>query len=338
MNKKFEGLIFSWIGVMIDYVFFALIIIFSPVASLSRRIGLSRLPHTKKILSCAGIDFIWPTNKDPVIEDLFISKPVSIVFQGGLGAQIISASVYLYLRNRGYKIFADFNYFGKEVYLASSGDGRFSQWEYRLDGYGLPFTFFENINDCVGEDIISISDGALKAQLFQKAMSDPDVKKYFPLSKSREILDASDFFGLNSIDPYSYICMHVRRGDYLNSDVHHIVPEDNFLEISGKFAKLYSTIVVASDSKLSKEFKSKVKKIFPSALFLDDMALDELTTHSVMRLASVLICSNSQFSMTAGSLSGGIAFIPIRFFEGAHQQDLAKVLIEKFAKFSLLNL
>ena len=68
------------------------------------------------------------------------------------------------------------------------------------------------------------------------------------------------------------------------------------------------------------------------------MSMDELITHSIMRLAAILICSNSQFSMTAGALSDGLAFIPTRFFEGTHQHELAQVLHEEYANFSLLNL
>ena len=117
---------------------------------------------------------------------------------------------------------------------------------------------FENIDNCADDRPMTIPDGALKAGLYKKAMADPEIKKYFPASKSYQILEAMNFFKLHSIEPHSYICMHVRRGDYMNSDVHHKVPENNFVEIAEKFTKLYQTIIVASDSKLSAEFKSEI--------------------------------------------------------------------------------
>jgi hypothetical protein len=280
---------------------------------------------------------IWYTGNDPVESELLKGRPVTITFQGGLGAQIISASIYFYLRKHGYKIYADLSYFKNKSYLAIVGEGRCSQWDYRLEVYGLHMSDFENINNCAEEMSMTIADGALKAVLYQKAIADPEIKKYFPISQNKEILEAINFFRLHSMEPHSYICMHVRRGDYMNSDIHHIISENNFLKIAEKFVKQYSTIVVASDSKLSAEFKYEIGKKFTRTVFLDDMAIDDFATHTIMRLASILICSNSQFSMTAGSLSEGLAFIPTRFFEGGHQKDLAKVIYEKFTNFSLLN-
>lgn len=313
------------------------VVVFSPIANVTRKIGLTQLPHTKKQLSRAGINYYWPTESDPIYSDLSLSRPIAIGFQGGLGAQIVSAAIYFYLFRRGYSVYADFSYFNNEVYLAMAGDGRCSQWEYRLEGYGFPMSSFRGINQLSSDEFIAINDGALKVQLFQKAITDPEVREYFPVSIPRQILESIDFFGLHSVKPNSYICMHIRRGDYMNSSVHHIVPENNFLVMAAKFSKLYSTIVITSDSKLSQEFITKINEKFTNAVFLDGMKIDDLATHSIMRLASILFCSNSQFSMTAGFLNDGFAFIPTKFFENGQQQELEKVIYESYAEFSLLN-
>lgn len=338
MIKKITRQTFIYLKPAIDIILSLLVTISNPIIDRIRRIGLDQLPRTKRQILRAGIDLIWYTGDDPVESDISPQKPVAILFQGGLGAQIISASIYFYLRNQGYKIYADFSYFNNEKYLASAGDGRCSQWEYRLDGYGLSMTGFENINSFTDIKATLIPDGVLKAQLFRKAIADPDVKNYFPTSKSYEIINSINFFQLNFLDPHSYVCMHVRRGDYQNSAVHYIVPEISFLAMADKFIKAYSTIIIMSDSKLSIEFKSEIERKFSKVIILDDMSMDELITHSIMRLAAILICSNSQFSITAGALSDGLAFFPNRFFEGAHQQALAQVLYEDYAKFSLLDL
>lgn len=338
MIKKIARRTFIYLKPVIDIILSLFVAIFNPIIDRIRRIGLDQLPRTKRQILRAGIDLIWYTGDDPVESDLSLLKPVAILFQGGLGAQIISASIYLYLRNQGYKIYADFSYFDNEKYLASIGDGRCSQWEYRLDGYDIPMTAFKNINSCTDGQATLISDGVLKVQLFRKAIADPAVKKYFPASKSYEILNSINFFQLNFLEPHSYVCMHVRRGDYQNSAVHYIVPESSFLGMADKFVKAYSTIIITSDSKLSIEFKLEIERKFSKVIMLDDMSMDELITHSIMRLAAILICSNSQFSMTAGALSDGLAFFPTRFFEGGHQQALAQVLYEDYAKFGLLDL
>lgn len=321
----------------IDPLLSIFVIFSNPIANVTRKIGLNRLPFTKKQLLHAGINFYWPTENDLTDTDLSLLKSIAISFQGGLGAQITSAAIYFYLHRSGYKVYADFSYFNNEVHLATVGDGRCSQWEFRLDGYGLPLSFFENVDNHSDDEPITIQDGALKVQLFQKAIKDPEVRKYFPISRSREILKSIDFFGLYSLEPHSYVCMHIRRGDYMNSDVHYIVPENDFLVLAEKFSNLHSTIVVASDSKLSQEFINKVNKIFSKTVFLDSMKMNDLVTHSIMRLASILICSNSQFSMTAGFLSEGLAFIPTKFFDNNQQQELEKVIYESYAQFSVLN-
>ena len=338
MIKKIVKRAFIYLRPAIDIALSMFVAIYNPIIDRIRRIGLDQLPRTKRQILRAGIDLIWYTGGDPVESDISLLKPVAILFQGGLGAQVISASIYIYLRNQGYKIYADFSYFNNEKYLANVGDGRCSQWEYCLDRYELPMIEFKNINSCTDGKATPIPDGALKAQLFRKAIADPEVKKYFPVSKSYEILNSINFFQQNFLEPHSYVCMHVRRGDYQNSAVHYIVPESSFLAMAEKFCKAYSTIIITSDSKLPIEFKSEIESKFSKVIILDDMSLDELITHSIMRLAAILICSNSQFSLTAGALSDGLVFFPTRFFAGTHQQELAQVIHEDYAKFSLLDL
>lgn len=336
-NNALKKLFFK-LRKLIDIILSFLVIFYIPITFIFRKISLNQLPLTQKQLARAGIDLVWLAEDNLTENSISGLKSVAIAFQGGLGAQIISAAIYFYLHKRGYKVYADFSYFNHQLHIASIGDGRCSQWRYHLDEYGLPMEYFENVSKCKDSNLVTVVDGPLKVRLFKKAISDPDIKKYFPISKSHQTSNLPEFYGSQSVGANLFLCMHMRRGDYMNSSVHRVIAEDSFLSMAKKFNKQYTSIVITSDSKLSDKFKSEISKLFTTNFFLDDILVDELKIHDVMRQAAILVCSNSQFSMTAGALSDGLVFIPTKFFNGNHQNDLSKVIFEEYSEFSLLNL
>ena len=47
-----------------------------------------------------------------------------VTVEGGLGAQIISISVYYFLKQLNYKVLLDLSYFDNTPFTASEGDGK----------------------------------------------------------------------------------------------------------------------------------------------------------------------------------------------------------------------
>jgi hypothetical protein len=148
------------------------------------------------------------------------------------------------------------------------------------------------------EDLIV--DGSRKISLALSALQSKDVQQYFPITNLST--DGFDFDGTN------YVCAHIRRGDYLNV-ASHLISDEVFLESTHKFSSLCETLVVVSDSSISPSLKNNFCSQFKNCVFLDN--IDAISTHCLMRKASVLICSNSQFSLTAAALNTtGLVLIP----------------------------
>ena len=62
-----------------------------------------------------------------------------VTVEGGLGAQIISLSVYYFLKQLNYKVLLDLSYFDNTPFIASEGDGKLSYWKWELDHFGIRF-------------------------------------------------------------------------------------------------------------------------------------------------------------------------------------------------------
>lgn len=54
---------------------------------------------------------------------IFSNSPMIVTFTGGMGAQIISAAIYFYLKNEGHVVYADMSYFDKEENIATVTSG-----------------------------------------------------------------------------------------------------------------------------------------------------------------------------------------------------------------------
>jgi hypothetical protein len=67
-----------------------------------------------------------------------------------------------------------------------------------------------------------------------------------------------------------------------------------------------------------------VSPLFREVLFLDD--IDAFAAHRIMRCASILICSNSTFSLTAAVLnSSALAIVPKQWYEGGDRKVEAAI-------------
>jgi hypothetical protein len=59
-----------------------------------------------------------------------------VTFTGGMGAQMISAAIYLSMKNDGLPVYADLSYFDKPESVAAAGKpGDCSHWSWQLDTF-----------------------------------------------------------------------------------------------------------------------------------------------------------------------------------------------------------
>lgn len=237
---------------------------------------------------------------------------VVVTFTGGLGAQILSAAIYFNLEREGRKVYADLDYFKKPGKTATPGNkGEISHWNYELGKYGLPLegfstkkfekSFFKRNGPVV------IEDGAEKIRLAIEALRRPEVSELFPIEHA--IADEC----LRITGNNDYLCIHIRRGDYVNV-ASHLVDDTDFVNLAKSISTFVPTVIVISDSEVSGVIKESLPGLFKHCAFL--VGGDLHTAHALIRQAKYLICSNSQFSLSAALLNkvGQQVFIPTQWF------------------------
>lgn len=255
------------------------------------------------------------------------NAPVVVTFTGGMGAQVISAAIYFSLRNKGQMVYADLSYFERKEDVAKVGHkGQVSHWSWQLESFGLTLDCFETASGLEKHRMELIEDGPKKLQLGLQGLKDVEVQRRFAIQLGiQDVLPAEFASG--------YLCVHVRRGDYVNvgSD---LVSDERFVELASKLATFAKNLVVVSDSPIEEIFRQRIATGYERAIFLDD--IDAFTTHRVMRKANILICSNSQFSLIAALLnSRALVFYPKRWF--VPNQQAIEQLIHESCEFQILD-
>lgn len=254
-------------------------------------------------------------------------KPVVVTFTGGMGAQIISAAIYFSLRNEGRAVYADCSYFDRAERIASVGtSSEVSHWSWQLEPFGLLRGSFETAPGLSKRDVELIEDGSKKIALGMKALRQPEVQKHFAIVMGvDDILPA----GFSS----GYLCIHVRRGDYVNV-ASHLVADYEFIELAGKFMGLVRHLAVVSDSPIDEPFRQAASSGYEQAVFMDN--IDAFTSHRIMRNARILICSNSQFSLIAALLNPrALVVLPKQWF-GQNDRSI-EAPIHEACGFQILN-
>jgi hypothetical protein len=264
------------------------------------------------------------------ISDLFTfknSKSIVVTFTGGMGAQVISAAIYFLLRNEGRKVYADLSYFEQSSHVAVEGNpGDISHWDWQLQSFGLFPESFERLPKIHRSKYKLIQDGKEKSALGLKALGMASIQKYFLEEKSLEDILPQEFIP-------NYLCIHVRRGDYVNV-ASYLVDDVMFIELANKIAGLVSCVVIVSDSAINESFRKAICNVYQKAIFLDEV--DAITAHRIMRNARVLICSNSQFSLIAALLNKrALVFLPKTWF-GKGNAEL-EVPINELCSFQILR-
>lgn len=229
-----------------------------------------------------------------------------VTFTGGMGAQIISAAVYFSMKIGGHPVYADLSYFDQPESVAVLGKaGDCSHWAWQLQPFGLPPASFDSPPGLTKRYADILQDGPRKLELGLKALAQPEVQLFFGIPS-----------GIGDVLPAEYtegfLCMHVRRGDYVNV-ASHLVADDEFISLARKFSGLVKCAVVISDSPIGPDFRDAITSYFKSVSFLDHT--DTYTAHRIMRSARILICSNSQFSLIAAALNPeALVLIPKQWF------------------------
>lgn len=232
--------------------------------------------------------------------------PTVVTFTGGMGAQIISAAVYFSMRNAGHPVYADLSYFDKPESVAVVGKaGDCSHWSWQLEPFGLSLASFDTSPDLTKRNFDILQDGPRKLELGLNALAQPEIQRFFEIP-----VGVSDVLPGEFAD--GFLCMHVRRGDYVNI-ASHLVADGEFIGLARKFSGLVNSIVVISDSPIEPDFRNAVSSYFKDVSFLDNT--DAYTAHRIMRSARILICSNSQFSLIAAALNpNALVLIPKQWF------------------------
>jgi hypothetical protein len=234
----------------------------------------------------------------------------TIVFEGGLGSQLLPLLHALKLHNDKIEFDVNCDYFYPDAKTSNM-----VQRPWRLDRYGLSI-------DRIAE-LGSKKEPRIFKRLNSRGMTDWDFGRAF----GRDLLTLN-YTGVQSLltehsvnpdKPYSVI--HLRRGDYLKVSSR-VVSDDEVSDIAFKLRYiLHDTVIVISDSKINLKRNPKFKKLIMTSksrfVFIEGLDYDECLLHDVMRNSSLLICSNSTFSFSAAILGGSelIAFAPIDFFD-----------------------
>jgi hypothetical protein len=255
------------------------------------------------------------------------TRPQVITFTGGMGAQIVSAAIYFSLKAKDQAVTADLSYFDQPAHLAVVGNsGDCSHWPWQLHHFGIYPEAFEAAITLNPKKIDLISDGALKLKLGISALRNPQIKAKFPISHLSVDLLSAEFLE-------SYLCIHIRRGDYVNV-ASHLVQDEQFLSIGKIFSGIFRNVVIVSDSPIPEEFRLAISNLYTQAVFLDQ--IDAFVSHQIMRNAKALICSNSQFSLIAALMNEkGLVILPRQWF-GIGQQDL-EIPIQEACDFQILR-
>lgn len=253
--------------------------------------------------------------------------PTIVCFAGGMGTQIIQAAVYFSLKDSGEPVLADLSYFDTEARMAQVGEqGKATHWFWQLDQYGLTRDRFQAARPADHARHYVLRDGPEMVELGLPALARPEIQRHF------QPTDPSSF-ERPAVAAESFLCIHVRRGDYVNV-ASHLVSDAEFLELGRKFSGLVEHTALLSDSPFTPEFKQAMNGLFKSVSYLD--GLDPYSSHWLMRQARVLVCSNSTYSLTAALLNPrALVVMPKRWF-GPNDQAI-EAPIQGLCNFQLMR-
>lgn len=256
---------------------------------------------------------------------------IEVFFTGGLGNQIMSLMALEYLKKIGLNTTVNLEYFNNISLRKNLNSRNLSTYDWELEEYlGIK------------KDSLSLNRKH-NSKIKKFKLKDGILKIFFALqgSKDKQILSSIHFCCNDKnillenklLEPY--ICVHVRRGDYLNV-ASYILPIKTSFTLIKKFSNLCKTVVVLSDDQISAENVNYLYSIgFKKVTVISSGS--PIKAHTIMRNSKILITSNSQFSYSAALFSNSISFIPKKWFGGFKHFILQKLILSRSQEFILFN-
>ncbi len=235
---------------------------------------------------------------------------------GGLGSQMLCWMFYITRKEHNQKTRVDVSYFDSERKIKSNHRQPPSrQWE--LHNYGIDLSSVKAISVKYRPVFNSYEKMSKENRPFFETLINRNWSETFPIVKSARTLLAGDI-GLIDQD---FCVVHLRRGDYLQFSSK-IVDLSTVLNLCESIKLLLTpTIIFVSDDPFTTPEQHVVKSQLNQHTihFLDN--IDQHICHGIMRMAKILVASNSTFSWTASLMSEkaeSLTFSPTTFSLPAH--------------------
>tara|TARA_B100000579_G_C22748090_1_gene812605 strand:- start:79 stop:903 length:825 start_codon:yes stop_codon:yes gene_type:complete len=271
---------------------------------------------------------------DKIINEFYINKikkyeNISVTFSGGLGNQILSLLAYKYLQQSGRNISADLSYFEDKNYQEKLKKKNLSVFNWELDKYAdIKLKDFSKPRNKYRKSLFTIKDGY--AKLFFSLQS----------SKNSDLIESIGFVDSNTYLPNhisgleKYICVHIRKGDYLKV-ASHLIKSQELINIAIKFSNVIENLVILSDGNLESHVQYELNRSsFKNINIL--VGGDPTVAHSIMRSSKLLICTNSQFSLSAGIIEKMPILLPKKWY-GFGKNYFLELLIQENGSGFFLN-
>lgn len=230
--------------------------------------------------------------------------------EGGLGAQLLTVILADHLQELGHRVVYDLSYFMQAPTDSTPAEG-VSIWRFALDYYHIPLDSLPQPQRPAAVSFVKwltrkhlsnryLYDGLRpRFTLLRDALADLQRQKRaaadrLPVSgDTRRKLEALT----GGVDRFAAI--HLRRGDYFNV-ASHIVGEEEVVALLHQLDALPEVVFITSDGDVNKAFwEGTLPGVEIRVLTSDDLFL----SHALMRTASLLVTSNSQFSYSAALLN-----------------------------------
>ncbi len=264
--------------------------------------------------------FFWKKNK----------FNVEVFFTGGLGNQMMSLMALEYLKKIGLKTSVNLEYFDNLDLRKTLNSRNLSTYDWELEDYlGIKKDSL-NLNRKPNPKIknFKLKDGIIKLFLALEGSKDKHILSSIEFCCN----DQNILLESNLLEPY--ICVHVRRGDYLNV-ASFILPVQTSFSLVKRFLNICKTVVILSDDQISAENVNYLYSIgFARVKVISSGS--PIKAHTIMRNSKILITSNSQFSYSAALVSNSISFIPKKWYGGFKHFILQKLLLSRSQDFVIL--
>jgi hypothetical protein len=242
-----------------------------------------------------------------------------VFLEGGLGSQLLGLMLYLQRTEADPTTRVDASYFagGPDQPTDDAAGLTMRPWE--LHRYGFEVSQFGSVDRRLRVRLSPADQGALD-QRFMPLVAQRDWTRDFPIVDSA----LTELHGLGLSAEAVYGCVHVRRGDYLRVSSR-VVGLDEALALCDRVEGLLpESLVFLSDGPFTDAERDSVATHLRGRSCIFTTGDDQHAVHGVLRMASVLVTSNSTFSWSAGLLTtrpDAVVLSPQSFF-GTDNEDI----------------